>query len=140
MTDTSGAPAAAANVIASWKLIPHSAWPAAMSASGVALEYGRIWRSTPASRYQSFASATKNPVWLVFGVQSRARRTGRAGPADADADGDADGATPTGGCGHVRRRRRRGGRRGRGGPHAASAEEQDAEEGRAQPRMPAGAR
>ena len=28
MTDTIGAPAATAKVSASWKLIPHSAWPA----------------------------------------------------------------------------------------------------------------
>ncbi len=37
MTETTGAPAAAANVSASWKLMPHSAWPAAISASGVVL-------------------------------------------------------------------------------------------------------
>ena len=37
MTETTGAPAAAANVSASWKLMPHSAWPAAIRASGVVL-------------------------------------------------------------------------------------------------------
>ena len=37
MTETIGAPAAAAKVRASWKLMPHSAWPAAISASGVVL-------------------------------------------------------------------------------------------------------
>ena len=58
MTETIGAPAATAKVSASWKLIPHSAWPAAMSASGVVLAYGRIWRSTPASSYQPLAAAT----------------------------------------------------------------------------------
>ena len=58
MTETIGAPAAAAKVSASWKLIPHSAWPAAISASGVVVPYGRISRSTPASAYQPFAVAT----------------------------------------------------------------------------------
>ena len=82
---------AAAKVMASWKLIPHSAWPAAISVSGVALAYGRICRSTPASAYQPFACATKNPVWLVFGVQSSASRTVPAGAGDAEAD--ADGST-----------------------------------------------
>ena len=37
ITETIGAPAAAAKVSASWKLMPHSAWPAAISASGVVL-------------------------------------------------------------------------------------------------------
>ena len=45
MTLTMSAPAATANVSASWKLMPHSAWPAAMSVSGAASPYGRIWRS-----------------------------------------------------------------------------------------------
>ena len=58
MTDTSGAPLAEANVSASWKLIPHSAWPAVMSASGVDVPYGRISRSTPAASYQPFDRAT----------------------------------------------------------------------------------
>ena len=55
--------------------MPHSAWCAASSVSGVALAYGRISRSIAASSYQPFARATKKPVWLVFGVQSSARRT-----------------------------------------------------------------
>ena len=58
MTETIGAPAAAANVSASWKLIPHSAWPAAISASGVVVPYGRISRSTPAASYQPLLEAT----------------------------------------------------------------------------------
>ena len=95
ITETTGAPAAAAKVSASWKLIPHSACPAAISASGVVVAYGRISRSIPASVYQPFASATKNPVWFVFGVQSRASRTLAAGPAGlegaADGEGDAVG-------------------------------------------------
>jgi hypothetical protein len=40
------------------------------------------------------ASATKNPVWFVLGVQSSARRTfwGSATGTDPDVDGDADAA------------------------------------------------
>jgi hypothetical protein len=58
MTETTGAPAAAAKVSASWKLMPHSAWPAVMSASGVVPAYGSTWRSTPASTYQPSWRAT----------------------------------------------------------------------------------
>ncbi len=58
ITDTIGAPAATANVSESWKLMPQSAWPAVISASGVVVPYGRIWTSTPASLYQPFAWAT----------------------------------------------------------------------------------
>jgi hypothetical protein len=57
ITETIGVPALAAKVRASWKLIPHSAWPAPMSLSGAVVPYGRIWRSTPASRYQPLAAA-----------------------------------------------------------------------------------
>ena len=35
ITETIGAPAATAKVSESWKLMPQSAWPAVMSASGV---------------------------------------------------------------------------------------------------------
>src|SRR5258708_22704840 len=86
-TLTMSAPAATANVIESWKLIPHSAWWAASRFSGASVPYGRIWRSIAASRYQPFARATKNPVWSVFGVQSRARRT-VVGFAGGDGAGD----------------------------------------------------
>src|SRR6478752_1557394 len=102
------APAATANVSESWKLIPHSAWWAAIRVSGVAVAYGRICRSIPASPYQPSCRATKNPVWSVFGVQSRARRTvvgapakgvgeaatigGDAGDGDDDPSGAAHGA------------------------------------------------
>ena len=58
MTDTMGAPAATANVIESWKLIPHSAWWAARIASGAVPPYGRMSRAMPASAYQPFAWAT----------------------------------------------------------------------------------
>jgi hypothetical protein len=90
ITLTMSAPAATANVIESWKLIPHSAWWAASSVSGVAVAYGRIWSLIPASSYQPFARATKKPVWSVFGVQSRARRTVEGVPANGVADGGAD--------------------------------------------------
>ena len=88
------APAATANVIASWKLMPHSAWCAASSVSGVALAYGRTWRSIAASSYQPFARATKKPVWLVFGVQSSASRTlaGSCGALGATLSGAAEDA------------------------------------------------
>src|SRR4029079_1611848 len=93
-TLTMSAPAATANVIESWKLIPHSAWCAASSVSGAAVAYGRIFRSIPASRYQPSWRATKKPGWSVFGVQSSARRTVDGVPANgvADAPGDTDGA------------------------------------------------
>ena len=89
MTDTIGAPLAEANVRASWKLMPHSAWPAVMSASGVdrairqdlEVDAGRV---VPAVR-----PGDEEPVWFVFGVQSRARRTVPSGPVEADGTGDA---------------------------------------------------
>ena len=67
--------------------MPHSAWCAASSVSGAASPYGRIWRSMPASRVPALGRATKNPVWSVFGVQSRARRTvaGSAGGRHGEA-------------------------------------------------------
>jgi hypothetical protein len=43
----------------------------------------------PASAYQPLLFATKNPVWFVFGVQSRASRT-VVGSAGVAADGDRD--------------------------------------------------
>src|SRR4029078_9285401 len=81
---------ATANVIESWKLIPHSAWWAARRVSGVAVAYGRIWRSIPAARYQPSWRATKIPVWSVFGVQSSAKRTFATVPAKGVAEGSAD--------------------------------------------------
>jgi hypothetical protein len=62
ITDTIGAPAATANVSASWKLIPQSAWPAARIVSGAVPVYGSTSSATPASAYQPFASATKKAV------------------------------------------------------------------------------
>jgi hypothetical protein len=63
----------------------------------VAVAYGRIWSLMPASAYQPSWSATKNAVWSVLGVQSRARRT-VAGLATGVDDGDAgaDGADDDG--------------------------------------------
>ena len=95
------APLATANVIESWKLIPHSAWWAARSVSGASVAYGRILNSMPAWSYQPFARATKKPVWSVFGVQSSARRTVARGPVgrlgDAtSAGGDGDTAAADG--------------------------------------------
>ena len=84
MTETTGAPAAAANVSASWKLMPHSAWPAAIRASGVVLAYGRIWRSTPASSYQPLACGDVEARVVgvrrpVQGEPDGPERCGRAG-------------------------------------------------------------
>src|SRR4051794_36985796 len=55
-----------------------------MSVSGAAVAYGRIWRSIPASWYQPWWRATKNPVWSVFGVQSSASLTRAGVPAKDD--------------------------------------------------------
>jgi hypothetical protein len=57
-TLTMSAPLATANVIESWKLMPHSAWWAASSVSGGLVAYGRIWRSIPAAAYEPFDLAT----------------------------------------------------------------------------------
>src|SRR3954463_1259696 len=95
MTDLIFRPAATANVRESWKLIPHSAWCAPSSVSGVVLLYGRTRSVIAASRYQPSCWATKNPGWSVFGVQSSASRT-VAGCADADgtAEPEAEGDGP----------------------------------------------
>jgi hypothetical protein len=45
----------------------------------------------PASSYQPSWRATKKPLWLVFGVQSRARRTVARSTGAADGDEGADG-------------------------------------------------
>ncbi len=58
ITETTGAPAAAANVSASWKLIPHSAWPAAISASGVGGGVRQDLEVDAGVAYQPFAAAT----------------------------------------------------------------------------------
>jgi hypothetical protein len=48
------------------------------------LEYGRTFIVIPAAAYQPSCWATKKPVWSVFGVQSRARRTVAGGPGVID--------------------------------------------------------
>ena len=88
MTDVMSAPAATANVSESWKLMPQSAWWAASRVSGAVSVYGRILRLIPFAAYQPSWRATKNPVWLVFGVQSRANRTVAGGPAYPLGEGD----------------------------------------------------
>ena len=114
MTDTTGAPAAAANVSASWKLIPHSAWPAAISASGAVRAVRQdLEVDAGVARTSRSRRATKKPVWFVFGVQSSASRTVPSGAAapTATADGTADGLA--GGRRSGRRRRGAGRRRRR---------------------------
>ena len=77
------APAAAANVSESWKLIPHSAWWAARSVSGVALAYGSTWRSTSCRRVPALGPRDVEPrVVRVRGpVQRKANCRGwRLGP------------------------------------------------------------
>lgn len=75
MTDLIGAPAAAAKVRLSWKLIPQSACPAVSRVSGAVSVYGITLRPTDDDAYQPLSCATKKPVWFVFGVQSSANRT-----------------------------------------------------------------
>ena len=108
---TIGAPAAAANVSASWKLIPHSAWPAARSASGAVLPYGQHLEVDRRHRaYQPFGLGDVEP-----GVV-RVRR-----PVEGQPDGrrrrrpDGDGGRP-----RRRRRGRAGGAEDDGGRRPAS--------------------
>ena len=93
MTDTIGAPAAAAKVRASWKLIPHSACPAPIKRLGGRAAVGQDLEvdagiAVPAVR----RLPRRSPVWFVFGVQSSASRTVPSGACEADAAGEADGA------------------------------------------------
>src|SRR5690606_3492334 len=73
-TATVREPAALAMVDVACVEIPNSALPASTRVSGVALLYGRISTSRPASANRPSCCATYRPVWLVLGVQSNANR------------------------------------------------------------------
>ena len=89
MTDLIGEPAARENVIDAWKLIPNSAAPVPTRMSGTSRCTAGSRRRSRLPRRSPGCWATYSPVWLVFGVQSRANRivaaSGALVPAGSDA-------------------------------------------------------
>ena len=65
-----GTPLDPEKVMLLWNETAKSATPSVTSRSPFAPLYGRTSNSIPSSAYQPFWSATKNPVWFVFGNQS----------------------------------------------------------------------
>ena len=122
MTDTIGAPAAAANVSESWKLMPHSAWPAAMSASGVVVAVRQDLEVDAGVVVPALRLARRRTRCGSCSASSRAR-AGRC-PSGRRPTRDGAARRATARSGDAERRRRRPAARGlrRASPHAAAHE------------------